>query len=145
MEIGRFIHIFMRNPYDISLDVLSDYLLALFEDIMVTVLSWQSPTRTLITEYERAAQFSSFIALADYEEMVGEEVREVDTQEELTETEMEILNHKINLIVDVIEDGYHLILTFTYIQVNYSLVSSVANKLYFSTTHLVFAVNSQKC
>ena len=55
MEIGRFIHIFMRNPYDISLDVLSDYLLALFEDIMVTVLSWQSPTRTLITEYERAA------------------------------------------------------------------------------------------
>ena len=46
--------------------------------------------------------------------MVGEEARVVDTQEELTETEMEILNQKINLIADVIEDGHHPILTFTY-------------------------------
>ena len=75
---------------------------------------WQSPTRTPMSAYERAAQFSSFNALAGYEDMVGEEAREVDTQEELTETEMEILNQKINLIADVIEDGHHPILTFTY-------------------------------
>ena len=75
---------------------------------------WQSPTRTPMSAYERAAQFSSFNALAGYEEMVGEEARVVDTQEELTETEMEILNQKINLIADVIEDGHHPILTFTY-------------------------------
>ena len=75
---------------------------------------WQSPTRTPMSAYERAAQFSSFNALAGYEDMVGEEARIVDTQEELTETEMEILNQKINLIADVIEDGHHPILTFTY-------------------------------
>ena len=75
---------------------------------------WQSPTRTPMSAYERAAQFSSFNALAGYEDMVGEEARVVDTQEALTETEMEILNQKINLIADVIEDGHHPILTFTY-------------------------------
>jgi hypothetical protein len=75
---------------------------------------WQSPTRTPMSAYERAAQFSSFNALEGYEDMVGEEARIVDTQEELTETEMEILNQKINLIADVIEDGHHPILTFTY-------------------------------
>ena len=75
---------------------------------------WQSPTRPPLSAYERAAQFSSFNALEGYEDMVGEEARVVDTQEELTETEMEILNQKINLIADVIEDGHHPILTFTY-------------------------------
>ena len=75
---------------------------------------WQSPTRTPMSAYERAAQFSSFNALEGYEDMVGEEARIVDTQEELTETEMEILNQKINLIADVIEDGHHPILNFTY-------------------------------
>ena len=75
---------------------------------------WQSPTRTPMSAYERAAQFSSFNALEGYEDMVGEEARVVDTQEELTETEMEILNQKINLIADVIEDGHHPILTLTY-------------------------------
>ena len=75
---------------------------------------WQSPTRTPMSAYERAAQFSSFNALEGYEDMVGEEARVVDTEEELTETEMEILNQKINLIADVIEDGHHPILTFTY-------------------------------
>lgn len=75
---------------------------------------WQSPTWAPMSAYERAAQFSSFNALEGYEDMVGEEARVVDTQEELTETEMEILNQKINLIADVIEDGHHPILTFTY-------------------------------
>ena len=75
---------------------------------------WQSPTRTPLSAYERAAQFSSFNALEGYEDMVGEEARVVGTQEELTETEMEIFNQKINLIADVIEDGHHPILTFTY-------------------------------
>lgn len=81
---------------------------------IISLPHWQSPTRTPMSEYERAAQFSSFNALAGYEDMVGEEARVVDTQEELTETEMEILNQKINLIADVIEDGHHPILTFTY-------------------------------
>ena len=75
---------------------------------------WQSPTRTPMSAYERAAQFSSFNALEGYEDMVGEEARVVGQMEPLTETEMEVLNQKINLIADVLEDGHHPILTFTY-------------------------------
>ena len=74
---------------------------------------WQSPTRTPMSAYERAAQFSSFNALEGYEDMVGEEARVVGQMEPLTETEMEVLNQKINLIADVLEDGHHPILTFT--------------------------------
>ena len=75
---------------------------------------WQSPKRTPMSAYERAAQFSSFNALEGYEDMVDEEARVVGTQEALSEAEMEILNQKINLIADVLDDGYHPILTFTY-------------------------------
>ena len=75
---------------------------------------WQSPTRTPMSAYERAAQFSSFNALAGYEDMVGEEAREVGSFQELTESEMEVLNQKINLIADVLEDGHHPVLKFTY-------------------------------
>ncbi|WP_303837422.1 hypothetical protein [Ruminococcus flavefaciens] len=75
---------------------------------------WRSPKHTPMSPYERAAQFSSFNALEGYEDMVGEEARIVGEQEKLTETEMEILNQKINLIADVLEDGHHPILTFTY-------------------------------
>ncbi|WP_303837955.1 hypothetical protein [Ruminococcus flavefaciens] len=75
---------------------------------------WRSPKHTPMSAYERAAQFSSFNALEGYEDMVGEEARIVGEQEKLTETEMEILNQKINLIADVLEDGHHPILTFTY-------------------------------
>ena len=67
-----------------------------------------------MSAYERAAQFSSFNALEGYEDMVGEEARVVGQMEPLTETEMEVLNQKINLIADVLEDGHHPVLTFTY-------------------------------
>lgn len=75
---------------------------------------WQSPTRSPMSAYERAAQFSSFNALAGYEDMVGEEAREVGSFQELTESEMEVLNQKISLIADVLEDGHHPVLKFTY-------------------------------
>ena len=75
---------------------------------------WRSPNHPPMSAYERAAQFSSFNALEGYEDMVGEEARIVGEQEKLTEMEMEILNQKINLIADVLEDGHHPILTFTY-------------------------------
>lgn len=81
---------------------------------IIALPHWQSPTRTPMSEYERAAQFSSFNALAGYEDMVGEEAREVGSFQELTESEMEVLNQKINLIADVLEDGHHPVLKFTY-------------------------------
>lgn len=75
---------------------------------------WESPTRTPMSAYERAAQFSSFNALAGYEDMVGEEAREVGSFQQLTESEMEVLNRKISLIADALEDGHHPVLKFTY-------------------------------
>ena len=75
---------------------------------------WQSPTRTPMSAYERAAQFSSFNALAGYEDMVGEEAREVGSFQELTESEMEVLNQKISLIADALENDHHPVLKFTY-------------------------------
>ena len=75
---------------------------------------WRSEKYVHMTALERAAQFSSFNALAGYEDMVGEEAREVGSFHVLTESEMEVLNQKINLIADVLEDGHHPVLKFTY-------------------------------
>lgn len=72
---------------------------------------WRSQTRKPMSAYERAAFFSPFAALDDYEEMVDEEAREVGKQQTLSEAELEILNQKLNLIYDMLEDGH---LTFTY-------------------------------
>ena len=72
------------------------------------------PGKEYMSPLGRASQFSSFNALEGYEDMVGEEAREVGQMEPLTESEMEVLNQKINLIADVLEDGYHPVLKFTY-------------------------------
>ncbi len=45
-----------------------------------------------MSAHKKYAQFSSFNALAGYEDMVGEEAREVGSFHELTESEMEVLN-----------------------------------------------------
>ncbi len=74
---------------------------------------WQSPTRPHMSLYDRAAQFSSFDALAGYSDMVKEEQRSTDRKVELEEYELENLNQKLGLIADVIEDGHHPTLTFT--------------------------------
>lgn len=72
------------------------------------------PGRPYMDSWSRAAQFSAFNALEGYEDMVNEEAREVGVQETLSESKLEVLNQKINLIYDVLEDGYHPVLKFTY-------------------------------
>ncbi|MCQ2417794.1 MAG: hypothetical protein MJ071_08300 [Oscillospiraceae bacterium] len=67
-----------------------------------------------MSNYSRAAQFSSFNALSGYEDMVQEEAREVSGFTELTETELSILNQRLSLIYDVIEDGIYPIVTIRY-------------------------------
>ena len=74
---------------------------------------WQSPTRPHMSLYDRAAQFSAFDALAGYTDMVREEQRITDAQAELSESALEGLNQKLNLITDVLMDGAHPTLTFT--------------------------------
>lgn len=64
----------------------------------------QSKTRPHMSLYDRAAQFSPFAALSGYDNMVREEARLTDSERELPESELELLNKKMSLIMDVIEE-----------------------------------------
>ena len=74
---------------------------------------WQSPTRPHMSLYDRSAQFASYKALSGYEDMIQEEARLTDTEEEPSEQAMDLLNRKLSLISDVISEGIHPELTFT--------------------------------
>ena len=74
---------------------------------------WQSPTRPHMSLYDRAAQFASYKALSGYEDMVAEEARLTDSETSLSENAKALLNQKLSLISDVIDDGIHPELAFT--------------------------------
>ena len=63
--------------------------------------------------YDRAAQFAAFDALAGYSDMIAEEARTTDTEIALDDNAIELLNQKLSLIADVIEDGHSPRITFT--------------------------------
>ena len=74
----------------------------------------QSPTRPHMRLYDRAAQFSSFDALAGYSDMVIEEARLTDRQIELGEHDLEILNRRLNWIAAQITEGLAPEVTVTF-------------------------------
>lgn len=74
----------------------------------------QSNTRSHMSLYDRAAQFAPFAALVGFDEMITEEGRLTDRQIQLTEAEMDILNHKIGCIRTALERGEHPAVTLTY-------------------------------
>ena len=74
----------------------------------------QSPTRPHMSLYDRAAQFSSFDALAGYSDMVVEEARLTDRQTELGEHDLEILNRRLNWIAAQISEGRAPAVTVTF-------------------------------
>lgn len=67
----------------------------------------QAENRNHMSLYDRAAQFAPFAALVGYDEMVKEEARLTDDEAPLSESEMDVLNQKLGLIADVIEDRHH--------------------------------------
>ena len=74
---------------------------------------WVSPTRKRMSLYNRAAQFSPFDALAGYSDMIAEEARITDGHLELGECELGILNQKLNLIAELVDEGERPEVTFT--------------------------------
>ena len=76
-----------------------------YEDI-IHLPHHQAANRTHMSLYDRAAQFSPYAALVGYDDMVKETARQTEKQLELGDTEKELLDQKLALIADVIEDPF---------------------------------------
>jgi hypothetical protein len=75
---------------------------------------WQSPTRPHMSLYDRAAQFAPFAALTGYDDMITEEARLVDNKIELDNTEIEVINQKLEILADSISNGEKPEVSITY-------------------------------
>lgn len=75
---------------------------------------WQSPTRPHMSLYDRAAQFAPFAALTGYDDMITEEARLVDNRIELDNTEIEVINQKLEILADSISNGEKPEVSITY-------------------------------
>lgn len=64
--------------------------------------------------YDRAAQFSPFAALTGFEGVIAETARMTDRKIELSESEKILLDQKLTLIDDGIQDGHHPVITLVY-------------------------------
>lgn len=67
----------------------------------------KASTRPHMSMYDRAAQFSPFAALTGFEGVIAETGRLTDCKIELSESEKILLDQKLTLIDDVIQDGHH--------------------------------------
>ena len=70
--------------------------------------------RPHMSMYDRAAQFSPFAALSGFDGVIAETGRLTDRRIELSESERSLLDQKLTLIDDVIQDGYHPEITVEY-------------------------------
>ena len=73
----------------------------------------RSLTRAHMPMGDRAAQFSAYDALAGYFDMIAEEERFTDEEVQLDENALALLDEKLALIADRIEDGVHPRIRFT--------------------------------
>ena len=67
----------------------------------------KASTRPHMSMYDRAAQFSPFAALSGFDGVLAETGRLTDRKVELSESEKILLDQKLTLIDDVIQDGHH--------------------------------------
>ena len=74
----------------------------------------QSVRRKHMSRYDRAAQFAPFAALTGYDDMIMEEARFTDSEIELSDNEIEIINDTISELQRRIENGDHPTVTITY-------------------------------
>ena len=85
----------------------------LYADI-IDLPHYEPKYHTRMSFYNRAAQFAAFDALAGYTDMVAEEARQTDSQVILEEHDLDVLNQKLSLIADVIEDKHKPEITVRY-------------------------------
>ena len=74
----------------------------------------QAANRPHMSMHDRAAQFSPFAALTGFDGVIAETGRMTDRKIELSESQKLLLDQKLTLIDDVIQDGYHPVVTVVY-------------------------------
>ena len=74
---------------------------------------WRSPTRTPMSLYDRSAQFASYKALAGYEDMVAEEVRQTEAAPAPEEFALERLDRRLGALAAALRAGEHPTAVFT--------------------------------
>lgn len=79
----------------------------------------KAPNRPHMSMYDRAAQFSPFAALTGFEGVIAETGRLTDRKVELSESEKILLDQKLTLIDDVIQDKHHPEITVVYFVPDY--------------------------
>lgn len=81
-------------------------------DDIIRLTRPESPSRPRMSAVERGAQFSPFAALTGYEEAVRETARLTETKTELTEDEKSILDGKLRLIADRLDERPAVTVTY---------------------------------
>ena len=79
----------------------------------------KAANRPHMSMYDRAAQFSPFAALTGFEGVIAETGRLTDRKIELSESEKVLLDQKLTLIDDVIQDKHHPEITVVYFVPDY--------------------------
>ncbi|MBQ6478345.1 MAG: hypothetical protein IJI44_03140 [Erysipelotrichaceae bacterium] len=73
-------------------------------DDIIHLPHFVSKNRPHMSEYDRAAQFAPFAALTGYGETIKEAERWTDSFKELSETEKEILDMKLSILLDHVQE-----------------------------------------
>ena len=84
-----------------------------YDDIL-TLPHHKASNRPHMSIHDRAAQFSPFAALTGFDGVIAETGRMTNRKVELPESQMTLLNQKLTLVDDVIQDGYHPLVTMVY-------------------------------
>lgn len=79
----------------------------------------KAANRKPMSLYDRAAQFAPFAALVGYDEMITEEARLTDAETPLSESDIEVLNRKLSLLLDMVEEKQHTEITVLYFEPDY--------------------------
>lgn len=74
----------------------------------------RAENRPHMSMYDRAAQFSPFAALSGFDGVIAETGRLTDRRIELSESEKVVLDQKLTLIDDVVQDRHHPEITIVY-------------------------------
>ena len=84
-----------------------------YADIL-TLPHHTAANRPQMSMHDRTAQFSPFAALTGFDGVIAETGRMTDRKAELSESQMILLNQKLTLIDDAVQDGYHPVVSVVY-------------------------------